>query len=91
MLKNLIIACCVLLVQGCTFDSSVESWTPMECRYISNDSYVVKFTQQSSIVKATPSGITIINEIDGNYITLSSESEHLWRCKPLGPSKAWVN
>jgi len=90
MIKPLVLTFCVLLTGCVEFDSTIESWTPMECRYISNDSYVVKFTQQTSIVKATSSGITVINEIDGNYITLSSESEHLWRCKPLGPTRNWI-
>ena len=79
------------LTQGCIeAKPKVKTWTPMECQRVDGGEYKIKFTKQSSILSASPSGISIINEIDGRVVSLTKESESDWACLQVGPEQEWA-
>lgn len=93
MMKIKIVAVVIIaaLTQGCIeAKPKVKTWTPMECSRVDSGEYKIKFTKQSSILSASPSGISIMNEIDGRVVNLTKESESDWACLQVGTEQEWV-
>lgn len=67
-----------------TPSTQLASFTPMECRSLTQD-YTARWTKPESVTRYDSTKMVVRNEIDGMLVTLTKESEASWVCKELGP------